>query len=389
MKLRLGALAFSALAASLLFAPLAQSQTAILGDTNGFALVFPNVTFTGSCPATVPSNTVTGITGTPHGVAYYGSDFALISSFGGSQVFNVQISTHAVLNTISTTTIGYNGQSSIAVAPSLQFAVMATGGTAYAMAAPFSSPTFTSVALPGSVASYQTMGIVFNSTNRAFIATSGGIAVLDPPYTSVAFTIPGAAEGIAISPDGNTILTTGVFNNGSVVRIFTGPFSSSSTPVNLTIAGTTGLDGITFTPDGSRALVVDGLGSQAFIYSIAAPYTASSTVDNIPIPAGSGALEDVTISADGNFLLATGNSGAVMPFIRAPFTASGATSCGITVANGGRGAGAVRFLPVSLQPPIGPPPASLPVPTLSEWALAALGLLLALTTYVTLRRRGH
>jgi hypothetical protein len=389
MKHRLGALSFSALAASLLFSPLAQSQTAILGDTNGFALVFPNVTFSGSCPASTPSVQVTGVTGQPHGVAYYGSDFALISNFSQSQVYNVQISTHTALNTISTSTAGYNGQSSIAVAPNLQVAIMATGNTAFIMNAPFSAPTFApNVTLPGSVASYQTMGIVFNAANRAFIATSGGIAVLDPPYTSVAFTIPGAAEGIALSPDGNTILTTGVFNQGNTVRIYTGPFSSGSTAQNLVIAGATGLDGITFTPDGSRAVVVDGLSAAAQIYSIAAPYSPSSTVDTIPIPAGTGSLEDVSISADGNFLLATGNSAAAMPLVRGPFTTAGATSCSVPVA-GGRGAGAVRFLPVALQPPIGPPAPTLPVPTLSQWSLIALGLLLALSTYITLRRRGR
>ena len=179
-----------------------------------------------------------------------------------------------------------------------------------------------------------------------------------------------------------------MFTAGNTVRIFTGPFSAASTPVNLVIAGTSGLDGIVFTPDGSRAVVVDALGSQAFIYSIAAPYTASSVVDAIPIPAGTGSLEDVSISADGNFLLATGNSGAAMPLVRGPFTAAGATACAVPV-TGGRGAGAVRFLPVNLQPPIGPPAPTLPVPTLSEWALAALGLLLAFSAFTALRRRMH
>jgi len=388
MKVRHGAFSLSALAASLLFAPVAQSQTAILGDTNGSAIVFPNVTFTGSCPATTPSVTVTGVTGQPHGVGFYGSDFALISDFNGSRVFNVQISTHSLLNIIDTSGIGDNGESSIGVAPSLQFAVAASGNKLFVMAAPFSAPTFTSITLPGSISSFQTQGVAFNAASRLFVGTSAGISVLDPPYTSIAFTIPGQAEGVAVSPDGNTIVSTGVFNNGSAVRIFTGPFSASSTPVLLTIPGTSGLDGIAFTPDGSRVLVVDALGGGDNIWSIAAPYTATSTVDKIPIPAGTGNLEDVSISADGNFLLATGNSGAAMPLVRAPFTTAGATACSVPVA-GGRGAGAVRFLPVALQPPIGPPPASLPVPTLSEWSLAALGLLLALTTYVTLRRRGH
>ena len=101
MNLRRGALYSCALLALLPFAQGVEAQTAILGDTNGAAYVFPNVTFTGSCPATVASTPVTGVTGQPHGVGYYGADFALISNFSASQVYNVQISNHSLLNTIS------------------------------------------------------------------------------------------------------------------------------------------------------------------------------------------------------------------------------------------------------------------------------------------------
>lgn len=388
MKLQHGAFGLSALAASLLFAPVAQSQTAILAatDADNQAYVFANVSFTGSCPATLPSTSVTGIGGRPHGVGYYGSDFALISNFSGSQVFNVQISTHTVLNTISTGGAGYNGTGSIAIAPNLQYAVMSGGSASLiVMQAPFSAPTFTSVPLPGSVAGYQTEAIVFDANSRVYVGNSGGITVLDPPYTSVAFTMPiGGVESLAITPDGNTLLATSL---GSTVRIVTGPFSAASTAVTLPIPGASSLDGIVAAPDGQHVVVVQAGGSSN-IYSISAPYSASSTVSPIAVPANTASLEDVSISADGNFLLATGNSssGPVL-LVKAPFT-TGATACGINVGTG-RGAGAVRFLPVALQPPIGPPPPTLPVPTMSEWALAALGVLLAFSAFATLRRRSR
>ena len=384
MELRYGA-RMLALAALLPFAQGALAQTAILGSTTaGAAYVFPNVTFTGSCPATTVTTPVTGISGTPHGVGYYGSDFALISNFSNSQVWNVQISTHAVLNTISTGSAGYNGTGTIAIAPNLQYALMNGGGNLVVMQAPFSAPTFTSVALAGGIASYQTEGIVFDSASRAYVATSGGIAVLDPPYTSVAFTIPGSGESIAITPNGQQLLVTHLFSPGNTVSIYTAPFSATSTPVTLTVTGAVALDGITVTPDGSQAVIAD-FNNAGQIVVVNAPFNASSTTALIPLGGTVGALEDISVSADGQFILSTGGSGAPAVLIHGPFNAS-STVCDVPI-TGGRGAGAVRFLPVTLQPPIGPPAPTLPVPTLSEWALAALGLLLSFSAFTVLRRR--
>lgn len=366
----------------------AVAQTAILGSTTArAAFVFPNVQFTGaSCPVTITNTPVGGIPNTaqPHGVGYYGSDNALISNFGAGQVFNVRISTSTVLNTITTSGAGYNGQGTIAVAPNLQYALMGIGSALTVMQAPFNAPTFTSVTLPGSISTYQTQGIVFDAASRAYVAHSGGVSVLDPPYTSIAFTMAGSAEAIAINPAGNVIITSSL---GNTLAIRNGPFSAATTTTSLTISGSSGLDGIAITPDGSRALVVDGFAEG--LYSIAGPFTSSSTFEKLPLPAGTGSLEDISISADGNYALATGNSGATMPVIRGPFTIAGATSCSVAIA-GGRGAGAVRFLPTALQPPVnppGPPAPQVPVPTMSEWALMALGLLVALTAFGSLRRR--
>ena len=154
----------------------------------------------------------------------------------------------------------------------------------------------------------------------------------------------------------------------------------------LTIPGSSGLDGVAITPDGSRALVTQGLGGSA-IYSIAAPFTATSAVEQIPL-AGMGATEDISISADGLYALTTGNSGSFMGMFRAPFTAAGATACQLPV-TGGRGAGAVRFLPTALQPPVINPLVTPPadIPTMGVAGMAAMALLAGLLGMFGLRRR--
>jgi uncharacterized repeat protein (TIGR01451 family) len=297
----------------------------------------------------------------PHGVAYFGSDNALISDFNLGRVFNVQISTASLVSTI-TTSPAYNGTGTIAVAPGLAHA-LACGGSATlsVLQAPFAAgATITTVALPGQVASYQTQAIGFTPSGRAFVYTTAGISVLDPPYSSIAFTIPVSGNGnsgaLAVSPDGNTLLVTKLT---TVVEIFTAPFSAASTGSVLTIAGTAGLDGIQITPDGTKALVAAVFAPlQAF--AISAPFTSGSLVEALPIPAAcTGGFEDVGISADGQLAVFTGNSaGARLPaaFVRAPFTAAGATSFAVQLGSAGppdtrgRGTGAVRFLPPGLAP---------------------------------------
>jgi hypothetical protein len=357
----------------------ANAQTAVLGNLLQ-VYVYPQISFpAGSCPATVTANTVTGGAGQSHGVGFYGTDFALVSYFSQSQVRNVQLSTANVLNTINSSP--YNGQSSIAIAPSLSYAIAATGAAAYIFQAPFSAPTITTVALPGAVASYQTAAIVFNAASRAFIAHSAGISVLDPPYTAVAFTIPGNFESVAITPDGNTLLATDL---GTTVGIINGPFSAASTTAFLTVPGSSGLDGITVTPDGSRALAIQASGTSP-LWSIAAPFTTTSTIDSIALPGGLGNFEDLSVSSDGLYVLTTGNGSGPMGMVRGPFTAAGATACSLAV-TGGRGNGAVRFLPPGLQPPPPPPVSLLPVPAVGPVGLALMAFLTAMLGFFGLRR---
>lgn len=308
----------------------------------------------------LPTPTQTNVSGmpsgaAPHGVSYFGSDSGLVSDFGNSRVEVVKISTASVTATIPTPS--YNGTGTIAVAPDLQNALAnGTTTTLNVIHAPFNaSSSITTVTLPATIRSYQTEAIVFNAAGRAFVYHTSGISVLDPPYTSIAFTIPvsNASSGsIAITPDGSTLLTTNLASN--IVLIFSAPFSAGSLPVSLSIGGATALDGIAVTPDGSKALVVNDQ-TLAAMFAISAPYTAASTVQAMPLPAGfptSTGFEDIGISADGQLAIATGNSATALPalFVRAPFTTAGATSFSVTVNGPGRGTGAVRFLPAGLAP---------------------------------------
>ena len=344
--------------------PTAASGQAIIGTVSGSqqAVVFP------SPGVGLPNPARTVVPGLPagagpHGVAYYGSDNALVSDFGNSRVFVIQISSASLLSTIPTAPC-YGGTGTIVVSPGLNFALASGGSNAVCViAAPFGpSSVITSVPLPGSIAGFQTQAIVFNSAGRAFIYNTGGISVLDPPYTSVAFTITAAAPSgngaLAISPDGNSLLITAL---ASTVRIFTAPYTAASTPATLSFGSFASLDGIMVAPDNSRALVI---GTGTGLWAIAPPYGSASAVEQIPLPGGLGGHEDVGISADSQLAILAGNGGsnANTAFVRAPFTAAGAVVSVVTI-TGGRGNGAVRFLPPGLAPGLtisksGPPTAS-------------------------------
>lgn len=322
----------------------------------------------------------------PHGVSVIGSDQAVVADFNHSRLFIVQVSSGTLVRTISTAG-AYDGTGTIAVSPRLD--VMIGAGSTYAnqawrptfalVKAPFDNPVVTPITLEGHVASYQTQGIVFDRNGRAFILTrpnydvaappasmQGWVNVLDPPYASVAFRIPveNAGSGaIAITPDGSTLLTTASRPGDGRVFVFKAPFSATSTPEILTIAGTEGLDGISCAPDGQRCLVVSAF--TPALFSIAAPFGATSAVEQIPLPAGFNSeqdgFEDVAISNDGQLALVTGNSGrdatgagGRLPalFVKAPFTRAGAQPFAVTILGDGRGAGSARF--VACPPPIPP-----------------------------------
>ena len=338
---------------ALMLFPLHVAGQAIIGTVSGSnqAIVYP------SPGAGLPSPSANPVPGlpvgaSPHGVGYYGTDNALVSDFGHSRVFVIQISTATLLDTIDTSGAGYDGTGTIVIAPSLTYALaIGSSNTLYRIAAPFAAgATITSVSLSSSIAGYQTEAIVFAPNGRAFVYTAAGVEVLDFPYTSVAFVMPytnPSSGSIAVTPDGNQLLVTDLFSSNNV-GIFTAPFSAASTAVLLAIPGASGPDGIMVAPDGTKALVVSA--GSPHLHAISAPFNGSSTVEEIPLGGSfQTGFEDVGISADSQLAIIAGNgsSEANTPFIAAPFTAAGATVYNVQIA-GGRGNGAVRFLPPGL-----------------------------------------
>ena len=333
----------------------ATSDSTLDGETaSDRVVVFNDANAPGS------QNLVTGLptNAKPHGVSLFSADQALVCDFDGFRIFVVRLSTASLVSTIDTAGVGYEGWGTIAVAPSLTKALAmggqsTMGGSLKVIQAPYGSgSTITQVALPGEMKTFQTQGIVFNNAGRAFVYHTTGISVLDPPYASISFTIPVAGnEGgaIAITPDGNTLLTTNTLYND--VQIFNAPFSAASTSTSLLIPNMYTLDGIMVAPNGANAIVVTGLTRGAA--SITAPFTSSSTVEILPVPSNptggpDTGFEDVGISADSQIaiLAGDGTDGDPAIVIRAPFTTVGAVSSLVPingVAHPGRGNGAVRF----------------------------------------------
>lgn len=293
----------------------------------------------------------------PHGVSPAGPDRALVSDFPltdvASRIFVVRISDNSRLDTINTPT--YNGTGTIAVNPALTHA-LACGfhETVTVIHAPFTNASLQSTfQLPGLIQSYQTQAIVFNPAGRAFAYNTAGISIIDPPYTTVLFTIPYSnpqSGAIAISPDGNTLLVT---NDTKKIGIFTAPFSASSTAKTLKTPGNR-LDGIMVAPDGQHAIVGNLFPARIFVVS--APFSDKSTVEEVPLPAGfedDAGFEDVGISSDSQLAILTGNSvssNRPAVFVQAPFgSSSRATAVPVNISGpngGGRGTGAVRFIPI-------------------------------------------
>lgn len=375
------------LAAALLAGPAAgQAIFGTAGDGN-LAVAFPN-------PSGLPNPAQTTVTGLPanaqpHGVSPLDTDRAIVSDFGNSRLFVVRISTSQVLSTIDAGAT-FNGTGTIALNPAgdalLCSGSAVSGGNLVSSAAvvrnPRTTPAVQALRVSGVTRSYQTQGIVFDATGRAFVSHTNGISVLDPPYTSEAFVIAipnpspstPVAGALAITPDGTTLLHADFYDsNGATsggngrVRVIRAPFSASNTGVLLPIPGGEGLDGVAVTPDGQKALVASAWSPK--VWAISAPFGEASAVEEIPLPADFRAtdagFEDISISVDGQLALITGNSardsetgaGGRLPalFLKAPFTRAGAQPFAVTVGSGdriGRGAGSGRF--VACEAPAAP-----------------------------------
>lgn len=358
------------LAVCLAMAPAAPARAAAVLATDGGSnqvLVYPTPNDDLPSPAVkvvtnMPDNA------RPHGVSCF-DDTCLVTDATNFRVLVVRISTATVVDVIATGNIAYSAAGGIAVNPAKTFALglnsVLFNGNLAVIAAPFTSTSaLKNVELFGAQFPTDTQAIVFRSDNRAFVCTGGAIAVLDVPYSSVAFTIPmpaGSGCGnLALSPDGNTLVAP----NARFVHIFTAPFTAGSTPVTLTEPFNGSLKGAAFTSDGSKVLIADTVASQVWVLS--APYNASSTFAAISLPGGFTSLRQVAIGADDKLAIATGGgTNPSVAFIRPPFTSAGATVFNVQVA-GGSGFGGVNIL----TPVIPPPPVCGPTESINLGSVA-------------------
>jgi DNA-binding beta-propeller fold protein YncE len=333
---------------------------AIIGTISGSnqAILFPSPGAGLPAPIQVP---ISGIPpgAMPNAVAFFGTDGALVSDAHFHCVYVIRLSTRSVVSTIDTyppyngSSPTYDGSGTLVVSPDQQFALAQSAGplTMAIISAPFgASSPITTVQLPGWNAGNEARGIAFDPAGRAFVYLNAegfaGISVLEPPYTTVAFTMvvgTAPANAITLTPDGSRLLVT---SGGSrVVKIFSAPYSAASIPVSLPMPGMTILDGIAATPDGEKVLVVSS--TSARLLAIAAPFGPTSAIDEIPLNPAFGEFEDIDISADGRLAILTG--GGLLgpppeetPFVLAPFSAAAARVFSVRIP-GGRGAGSVRI----------------------------------------------
>ncbi len=325
----------------------------------------------------------------PHGLALVAANRALathmpVSGFTGIDLIDTASGTRIDSFALPqpTPTTFYDGYGTLAVNPARTHVLAVTSlDTLWVIPAPFDhTATVTMLALPSAASTPQTRAIAFDgTTGRAYIALVTGIAVVDPPYTAVAFTIPSAngvptspigpvTGAIALSPDNATLVATRAVSAaglGADLRIFHAPFSAASVPDVLNIAGAS-LDGLTFTPDGSKVLVVEQAQKPApalpRVYVVSAPFSAASTVETLQFDTGGfhDGFEDVDISADGQLAVPSGGGGAgpgdPLIVLKAPFTAAGFSFTKIDLpqfsypywGTPGRGNGTARFWSASI-----------------------------------------
>jgi len=309
-----------------------------------------------------------------HGLALFAPDRALTSHVRTNEIHVIDTANAAIVSEFILP--GFNGFGTLAVNPAgtklFAFTGDVTGGNQLQIVdAPFSaSSPIATLDMPGNGGTANARAIAFDAaTGRAFVGHSTGVSAIDPPYTSIAFTIPVAGvddlrlgQVVALSPDGEILATTAA---GTGLNIVHAPFGPTSTPVVLNPPGAHALDGLAFTPDAGKIIVVDAMSgdSVARAFAISAPFDAGAQMEALPLDDDlvSSGLEDVDISADGHYAVLTGNdadTGQPLIVIEAPFTAAGMTVYPIHIPlmpdytpHGGRGAGTARFWPTALSAP--------------------------------------
>ena len=320
-----------------------------------------------------------------------------IANTGGGRIDIIDTTTAQVIDSLAIPDYATDGLGTYAVDPATTHLFVFSGLSAsklFVVPLPISATSIASeVAMPSNGGTAQTHAISFDrSTGRAYVGHVSGISALDPPYTSIAFTIAlppssGYIRGraVALSPDGATLASTIYRDN--LVQVIRAPFSASSMPTALTVTGAVGLDALQFTPNGSQLLIVDapssagraaevsalsaGVAKPATTtsteFAIAAPFDAAATVEVLDTGLLGQDFEDIDISADGKLAVLGGGSenlDAPLVILRAPFTAAGVSVYPITITPlnggydsiGGRGTGAARFWssPAPVLPQLAP-----------------------------------
>ncbi len=343
-------------------------------------------------PAQTPFNLPIGAV--PHGVSFRGGGEALFAEFAAPLLYRASLTTPGTVESISLTGRS-NGNGSLAASPDGRFVLSigesVPGGAAEAVVIDFGSgvPVVTPIVSALRVKSFATAAIDFARDGRAFVCHSTGVSVLNPPYTTIAFTmafptIVQSASMCRLTRDGSRLFVTRVLSETvasvNAVRTTTAPFSASSVFVAMpTPAGVQGLGPMAVSPDGQALIVGQQFlfppafaGTKARAFLLRAPFDAQTAYQEMVLPATTTGInctaegnardcpgfEHIEVSDDGSLAVLTGNSSSVVPnvpdrvpavFLQSPFNDATRTALAVQIAPAapvpGRGSGAVRFRP--------------------------------------------
>lgn len=304
----------------------------------------------------------------PHGLTLFSASLALVSNNTGNCCGAIDVVDTIQARRVDSFSIaGYedDGYGTLAANPAKTYLLVFSGlsnSNLYVVPAPFSATsTATAVVMPSNGGTAQTHAIAFdNATGRAYVGHISGISALDPPYTSIAFTIPlppsnGTIRGraVALSADGSVLAST-IYGDAKV-EVLNAPFSAASSATELTVDNAVALDGLTFTPDGSQLLVVDanGTAAETMAYAISAPFDSNAAIQPLDTGETVEGFEDIDISADGQYAALSGGDedGRPLYILRAPFTTAAVQTLALQIPPlnngydflGGRGTGTARF----------------------------------------------
>jgi hypothetical protein len=233
------------------------------GDGNA-AVVLPDPA--AGLPAPIQSTVVLPAGASPHGVDFLSADEVLVADFGAPRIFRIRASTAQLIGTIATTGRTFaNG--TLAVSPDGSVAISAGEPTVngpndgVVIRAPWGAGAqVTPLPLPAGarVRSFSTQGIVFASNGRAFVCHTTGISALDPPYTSVAFTIalPSTfGTTCALSRDDQRLYATR--GGQRRIEVFAAPFGAGtpSQPIAYPADAGDDLGPMVIAPDRTQLLI--------------------------------------------------------------------------------------------------------------------------------------